>query len=76
MSLLAPNQDNLNLLLDQIANTQIKIPYFLIGPFKKRLNTNNEVLLRLLVATGNEEEIQSSEPVGEDNHVDRMRQIC
>lgn len=68
---LNPNRDNLNLLLNQIANTQIKIPYFLIGPFKKKGEYEQQSIIGA-TSSNDREEIQSSEPVGEDNHVDRM----
>lgn len=67
---LNPSRANLDLLLNNISNTQNKIPYFLLGPFKKKGEYEQQSIISN--PSKNTEGTQSSDLIGEDKYIDLM----
>jgi hypothetical protein len=67
---LNPNRANLELLLKTISNVQNRIPYFLLGPFKKK----GEYEQQSIISNPSKimEENQTSVQVDKDNYIDLM----
>lgn len=67
---LNPNRANLELLVKTISNIQNKIPYFLLGPYKKKGEYEQQSII--CNPSLNMEERQISGQKAEDNYIDLM----